>query len=275
MCGFILVITGCSGFGSTEKESLPVEDEIHIEVEKVEEVGEREELDNAIDKGVSSTEEAIEEVEETLQPKYKLNPANFLIQPLQEAVEKKVVLFTIDDAPDQYGAEMAQILYDLDVNAIFFVNGIFINKGSGKEQLKKIHELGFEIGNHTISHKNLSKLSAEEQKREIVELNDQIEEIIGERPRFFRAPFGVNTDVSKQVVKEEGMQWMNWTYGYDYFKEYTNREALVDIMVNAPELIDGANLLMHDRKWTLEALEDIVTGLRDKGFKIVDPKEIK
>ncbi|WP_078430614.1 polysaccharide deacetylase family protein [Alkalihalobacterium alkalinitrilicum] len=268
-CLFVINM-GCST-GSMENENVLNDDETEsIVSEVVESKGEDEIEEVEVD-----NEERSDEIEVAAVPKYKLNPTNFLIQPREEGVNEKVVLLTIDDAPDQYGVKMAEILHDLDVNAIFFMNGIFINKGSGKEQLKQIHELGFEIGNHTMTHKNLSELSPEEQRKEIIDLNDLIEEITGERPRFFRAPYGANTDVSKQVVEAEGMQWMNWTYGYDYFPEYMDAESLAEQMVNSELLMNGANLLMHDRKWTMEALRDIVKGLKDKGFDIVDPKEIK
>ncbi|WP_216828130.1 polysaccharide deacetylase family protein [Alkalihalobacterium elongatum] len=282
LLSFVIVSAGCN-YESNEKESATTNEEVTEDAFEEKEAlenyealeGEDElELENKMDDELTE-QEVSEDIEKVVQPKYELNEANFLVQPIKEGVNEKVVLLTIDDAPDQYGAEMARILYDIEANAIFFVNGIFINKANGQEQLKEIHELGFEIGNHTMSHKNLSELSEEEQRKEIVDLNDLIEEITGERPRFFRAPYGVNTDISKQVVKEEGMQWMNWTYGYDYFQQYTNAEALADIMVNAPELMNGANLLMHDRKWTMEALKDIVVGLREKGYEIVDPKEIQ
>jgi peptidoglycan/xylan/chitin deacetylase (PgdA/CDA1 family) len=47
--------------------------------------------------------------------------------------------------------------------------------------------------------------------------------------------------------------------------------------VDVPQslLKPGANLLMHDREWTAAALEDIVTGLRDKGYEIADPALIR
>ncbi|SIC65311.1 Uncharacterised protein [Mycobacteroides abscessus subsp. abscessus] len=68
---------------------------------------------------------------------------------------------------------------------------------------------------------------------------------------------------------------MNWTYGYDWEKDYQNKEALTDIMVNSPYLTDGANLLMHDRDWTNAALEGIVKGLQAKGYEIADPDRIQ
>ncbi|HAQ07070.1 MAG TPA: polysaccharide deacetylase, partial [Bacillus bacterium] len=189
--------------------------------------------------------------------------------------EEKVVLLTIDDAPDKYALSMAKTLQALNVKAIFFVNGHFIDTPEEGEVLKKINEMGFPIGNHTFNHMNLKDLTEEQQRQEIVGLNDRIEELIGERPRFFRAPFGMNTEYSKRVAADEDMLLMNWTYGYDWEKAYQQKNSLADIMVNTQLLRNGANLLMHDRKWTSEALGDIVKGLQEKGYKIVDPELIE
>lgn len=126
-----------------------------------------------------------------------------------------------------------------------------------------------------MTHSNLKDLTASEQKSEIAGLNDLVEQITGERPRFFRAPFGSNTDESRKMAEEEKMVLMNWTYGYDWESDYQTKEALTEIMINTPYLTDGANLLMHDRKWTSEALSAIVTGLKQKGYEMADPDEIE
>ncbi|UYZ23455.1 polysaccharide deacetylase family protein [Mesobacillus jeotgali] len=206
-------------------------------------------------------------------PQYKMK-GDFSIQNIDNP-DEKIVLLTIDDAPDKNALEMAKTLKDLNVKAIFFVNGHFLDTPEEGEVLKQIHRMGFPIGNHTYNHKSLRELSEEQQRKEIVDLNDRVEELIGERPEFFRAPFGMNTDYSKQLAADEKMLLMNWTYGYDWEKDYQSKEALADIMVNTPLLRNGANLLMHDRQWTSEALGDIVKGLQDKGYKVVDPELIE
>jgi peptidoglycan/xylan/chitin deacetylase (PgdA/CDA1 family) len=71
------------------------------------------------------------------------------------------------------------------------------------------------------------------------------------------------------------MLLMNWTYGYDWENDYQSKEALADIMVNTPLLRAGANLLIHDREWTNAALEEIVKGIRNKGYEFVNPALIK
>src|SRR5699024_3505190 len=159
--------------------------------------------DQANEDDVEEKEDVEKESEETIEAKYRIN-ANWSVEPIDDANEK-VVLLTIDDAPDTYALEMAETLKKLDAHAIFFVNGHFIETEEKKEILKEIHEMGFVIGNHTYSHDNLNDLSKEEQKEEIVRVNDMVEEIIGERPKFFRAPFGVYTDYAKEIIAKENM----------------------------------------------------------------------
>lgn len=204
---------------------------------------------------------------------YRVNDANWSIEPIEDGNEQ-VILLTIDDAPDQYTLEMAETLDELGVRAIFFVNGHLLND-AGQEVVKKLYDMGFEIGNHTMNHPNMSERTEEEQRAEIIELNDMIYEITGEYPRFYRAPFGANTEYSNELMDELAMTRMNWTYGYDWEPDYRDPESLADIMVNAPQLQNGANLLMHDRPWTAEALEKIVHGLQEKGYEFVNPKKIK
>ncbi len=212
-----------------------------------------------------------EEIKEAM---YELNEIWNLV-PIEEGTNEKVVLLTIDDAPDGHALEMAQTLDQLDAPAIFFVNGHFLESEESKDVLRQIHEMGFAIGNHTYNHQRLSEVDEETQKQEILELSELIEETIGEKPKFFRAPNGVNTDYASALVEEEGMLLMNWTYGYDWEADYRSKDAIADIMVNTELLTDGANLLMHDREWTAAALEDIVKGLREKGYEMADPMTLK
>lgn len=223
-------------------------------------------------------EETIEVVQDPVITKpeilYELNPANWALQPIDDA-NPKAVMLTIDDAPGKYAFEMAKTLKALNAPAIFFVNGHFIDTDEEKANLKAIVEMGFAIGNHTQTHANLKNSTEEQQREEIIKVNETVEAIIGEKPIFFRAPFGVNTDFSRNLVQEEGMLLMNWTYGYDWEKQYMDATNLTDIMVNTEYLTNGANLLMHDRKWTAEALTGIVEGLRAKGYDFIDPQTIK
>ncbi len=259
LIGTIFLLAACNG-------NTDVKPEEEKEVEQESEAEENNEEDE---------KEVEDETEEEAEPLYSINEAIWSLEPLKEETNSKVALLTIDDAPDTYALEMADTLERLDVNAIFFVNGHFLETDEEKEMLKKIHDKGFMIGNHTYSHSDLQTLSEEEQKEEITSVSKQVESITGEKPVFFRAPFGQNTDYSKKIVEEEGMVLMNWTYGYDWNEEYMTKESITDIMINTELLNHGANLLMHDREWTNDALEDIVVGLQDKGYEMADPHTIQ
>lgn len=267
-----VVLSACSNNGEDkekEQSDAEVAQKENQQQEKDEKEGE--DKDTEVSAGVEVDKENQEDIPE---PKYKVSDT-WSIVPLDEDTNEEVVLITIDDAPDKHALEMAKTLKELDVNAIFFVNGIFLESQEGKDKLEKIHEMGFLIGNHTYSHPYLPDLSEEEQKEEVIKVNDMVEDIIGERPKFFRAPNGANTDYTKQLAKEEGMTLMNWVYGYDWEPEYQSKEAITDIMLHTELLSNGANLLMHDREWTAAALSDIITGLREKGYETVDPKLIE
>lgn len=231
------------------------------------------EADNtAANEGESATHDGATD-KATAEPKYVLNEDLWTIEPIEDGTESQVALLTIDDAPYGNALDMAETMQEKGVSAIFFVNGMYLDE-DGQQVIQTLHDMGFEIGNHTQNHPNLSELTIDQQRNEIVETNDIIEETIGIRPRFFRAPFGVMNADTYTVLDEEGMTAMNWTYGYDWEEQYQNPENLTNIMVNAPELNHGANLLMHDRTWTRDALGDIIDGLAEKGYSFVNPSEL-
>lgn len=296
VCLFLLlaVFLGCQDQAKQANEEEIIEE--NDQIDEVEADNEEDETSNTSDSDAESEipDDDVTETngelddgtfnEEEKEALYEINQSTWSVEPITDDTNEQVVLLTIDDVPDKYGLDMAHTLADLDAPAIFFVNGHFIQTEEKQAMLKEIHDLGFAIGNHTYTHPVLSDISEAEQRQEIVELNDLIEDITGERPKFFRAPHGVNTDYSTQVVAEEGMVMMNWTYGYDYFEPYMDKDKLAEAMITGegPEvdvnyslLKPGANLLMHDREWTKDALEQIVTGLREQGYEMVDPDLIQ
>lgn len=208
---------------------------------------------------------------------YKINPVIFTVEPITDA-DTEVVLLTFDDAPqppDSRTLDIAHTVQEKGANAIFFVMGQFLESQEARAILQEIHEMGFEIGNHSYTHPDMSSLSYDDQLEEIKVTNDVIEEITGERPRFFRAPYGAYNSDTEAIATSENMTLMNWTYGYDWVDGYMEESALADIMIHAPELGSGGNLLMHDRPWTSAAIGDIIDGLRAQGYEMVDPALIE
>lgn len=236
---------------------------------------ENESTENIDDAEISDeNSEEIAQEDEEVEYLYEINPETFSVVPMNEEADEKLALLTFDDAPYGNSLKIADALEANDLSAIFFVNGMYMEDDEGFEVIQELHERGFEIGNHTHTHLNLGEQSEEVQKEEIMKTNEIIEEAIGESPRFFRAPHGVMTDYTKSLLEELEMTWMNWSFGYDWVSEYQDASALTEITLNSPYLSNGANILMHDREWTAEAVPAIIDGLDEMGYKMVDPKLI-
>lgn len=221
--------------------------------------------------------------EETSDPaKYYVDTKHFKIHPLEEHGNKKIALLTFDDGPKgEVTLQILDILDKFNAKSIWFINGFNYGwdyKPNPKKEetfvslVKEIHQRGHLVANHTWEHENLRKLSPEKQKKEITSMNDLIEQITGEKPKFFRPPFGAYSDVQKQIMTEENMQWMNWSVGsLDW--EHKDPNEIVKQVVST--MHEGGNILMHDLPVTAEALEPILKELTDMGYQFVLPTEVQ
>lgn len=214
---------------------------------------------------------------ETVEPAYYIDPDIFSVKSFDENDDRKLVLLTFDDAPEDHALDIADTLEAHGARGLFFVNGMYLDD-EGAKVVKELHDRGHVIGNHTETHQTLTEASEEKQHDEIVSTNEKVAEITGEPVRFFRAPHGLMTDYAENLLAEEDIQWMNWSFGYDWMENYQDAAALTDVTLNGDGevklLAPGANILMHDRSWTAEALDDILNGMEEQGFTVVDPKAI-
>lgn len=113
--------------------------------------------------------------------------------------DEKTVAVTFDDGP---GAESTMMLLDglkeRNVRAAFFLVGENI-KGH-EDIVKRMHDEGHIIGNHTYTHVILTKIPQEKALEEIYNTNKIIEEITGEKVKYIRPPCGEwNNDMFFQV----------------------------------------------------------------------------
>lgn len=128
----------------------------------------------------------------------------------------KEIAITIDDLPfvgtndndpgnlkrshDRF-MKILQSLIDNHVPAIGFVIAGSIGKGQW-ELLETFRNNGFEVGNHTYSHANLNRLSAEQYIENITEADKKLESIMTQ-PKYFRYPYlAEGHGTTKQVVQD-------------------------------------------------------------------------
>ena len=96
------------------------------------------------------------------------------------AAETKLIALTFDDGPGKYTDRLLDELKARGVHATFFVVGQ--NAQRYTSTLKRMIDEGHVIGNHTMNHKNLTKLSESEALQQINDCADVVEKACGVRP---------------------------------------------------------------------------------------------
>ena len=196
---------------------------------------------------------------------------NFDLIPNDKSLNKKVVLITIDDGPGKTDKELINILNKHNAKAIFFINGI--HDKDFKDNIKMLYDAGFSIGNHTWSHLNLKKSKDQVVKEEISKNTDLIYKLTGQKPRFFRPPYGATNKYVKDLVKNEGMIFMNWSgSALDWEKSAKDEKVFIrNVMKN---LHDGEIILLHGHPWTTKYLDNLLTSIEKEGFSFINPVNI-
>lgn len=206
---------------------------------------------------------------------YKMSKVYRFVPIDKTTTTDKVVLLTFDDGPkdEKQVTAMLDILDKHKAKAIFFVNGYRVKVHP--ELVKLIHERGQTVGNHSWDHIDLKKETNASIEKQVGDVSSQIEELIGEAPKFFRPPFGSGNDYVRSYVKDHGMLYMTWSNGsLDWDTKNKNKPDAVIANV-LEQLHSGANILMHELPWTIEALDELLTKLEAKGYGFIDPATIE
>lgn len=186
--------------------------------------------------------------------------------------EKKVAL-SFDAA---WGNEDTQILLDIlakyDVHATFFMTGGWIE--SYPEDVKAIFAAGHDLGNHSENHKQMSKLSRDDCIEELMGPHEKVQELTGYDMCLFRPPYGDYNDNLIQSAEACGYYTIQWSVDSLDWKDY-GADNIVNTVLNHKNLDDGAIILMHNgAKYTKDALERVIVGLKEQGYTIVPISEL-
>lgn len=168
--------------------------------------------------------------------------------------------------------DLLSILAKHNVKTTFFMTGGWVE--SYPEDVKAISDAGHDLGNHSENHKQMSQLSAEECKDEIQKVHDKVKELTGKDMFLFRPPYGDYNDTLIEAANGLGYHVIQWDVDSLDWKDY-GADAIVSKVVDHPHLDNGSIILMHNgATYTKDALEQVITGLTDKGYEIVPISEL-
>ena len=191
--------------------------------------------------------------------------------PIPEKVidpNKKVIALTFDDGPSYYTEQILKLLEKEEVTATFFLIGNKINRY--QETVQTMLKNGNEIGNHSFSHKWLTKLDDDDLQEEITLTQDTIKKLTGFTPRVFRPTYGaVNDDLKHQV----NLTPIMWTVDSSDWK-IKNANTIANRVLESCQ--DTSIILMHDtHKRSYEALKIIIPSLKEQGYQFVTASELE
>ena len=184
--------------------------------------------------------------------------------------DRKLIAFTFDDTPARRLENILAIYADYNernpdcvASATLFVNGYLFDNHT-PVLLTAALTLGFELGNHTYSHADLSTLTAAETITEIRCVDEALSALDKKTRHLFRPPYGKITSEQKDVLQTPVISWtidtLDWT-------GVSEEEIYQNVMQNK---FSGAIVLMHDKhENTLLALKRLLPDLKAAGYQVV------
>ena len=131
----------------------------------------------------------------------------------QVKTKDPVVFITVDDGGIQR-PELIDFVRSSGVPITMFLTERYTG-GDGIEYFSELQDLGATVQAHSITHTSLRGKSLDFQQREVCQPVDTYERNYGERPRYFRPPYGnydTNTLVAAKSCGLKAVLWWSATY---------------------------------------------------------------
>ena len=129
---------------------------------------------------------------------------------------REKVLYLTFDAGYENGCteQVLDTLKKHQVRAAFFLVGNYIERNA--DLVRRMVEEGHIVGNHTMHHYDMSRLSGKETfSKELTDLEDLFRQTTGkELPKFYRPPQGVYSQDNLKMAKELGYKTVFWSLAY-------------------------------------------------------------
>ena len=190
---------------------------------------------------------------------------------------REKVLYLTFDAGYENGCteQVLDTLKKHQVSAAFFLVGNYIERNA--DLVRRMVEEGHIVGNHTMHHYDMSRLSGKETfSKELTDLEDLFRQTTGkELPKFYRPPQGVYSQENLKMAKELGYKTVFWSLAYvDWLndKQPTREEAFRKLL---PRTHNGAVVLLHSTsKTNAEILDDLLTQWENLGYRFGTLEEL-
>ena len=164
--------------------------------------------------------------------------------------DQKKIALTFDAAwGNEDTADLLSILARNQIHATFFLTGSWVD--AYPDDVKAIAAAGHDIGNHSQTHPEMSTLSKEQIRDELMQVHKNVKELTGQNMCFFRPPYGDYNNLLIQTATECGYLSIQWDIDSLDWKDY-----------GVQSIIDRT------------ALNPVISTLQSKGYEFVTLSEL-
>jgi peptidoglycan-N-acetylmuramic acid deacetylase len=162
------------------------------------------------------------------------------------------------------------------IHSNFFVEA---GAGSGKTTIlvKRMVAEGHTVGNHTMHHCDMSRLSDKASfSKELTDLEELYRQTVGrEMPKFYRPPQGIYSEENLKLAKELGYKTVFWSLAYVDWNQDAQPSAEQAFSKLLPRTHDGAVVLLHSTsKTNAEILDELLTKWEEMGYRFGTLEEL-
>lgn len=193
-------------------------------------------------------------------------PSVIMEQRVNYSVPQNSVAITFDDGPSQYTKGIVDVLKDYHVGGTFFFVGTQVKKFP--ESVKYASDNGFSIGNHSMTHPNLQKLSEEKQRAEIANTSTLIEKITSKPVVLLRPPYGSMNAHTREIAGSANMKIVMWNRDPEDWKAKNDAQKVLGYLERAKA--GGSVILLHESKETLGLLPTLIEYLQQQQVQIIN-----
>ncbi|SFS71831.1 glycosyltransferase [Mucilaginibacter polytrichastri] len=212
---------------------------------------------------------------------YVITSQNYIELPTKYVIRRygyapKKVVLTFDDGPDpDYTPRILDILKREHVPAAFFVVGVMAEKNI--PILRREFDEGYEIGNHTFFHPDISTVSLQRVNLELNATRRLIESVTGRSTILFRPPFNADAEPTTlaeviPVAESRKQSYINIGESIDPWdwQPGVTADSIVARTIRYHE--KGSMILLHDaggdtREETVKALPEIIHYFKSHGYQ--------
>ena len=202
------------------------------------------------------------EVQEVVKEEPEEEPEEVVLTP-----DTPMIAITFDDGPGKYTDELLTLFAENDAKASFFVLGSNVVKYP--EVIKRMEDMGFEIGNHTYHHVKLTQYPPEVISQQVEGTNGVLIDVLGHGANLVRPPYGEVNETVRTTLSYPFAFWSVDTLDW----QLKDPVAIADYILGTAQ--DGDVVLLHDiYGFTLEAMRIVVPELKARGYQLVTFSEM-